>query len=128
MENKNNPLSPHLQIYSWNISSLLSITHRIVGIINTIAIIFICLWLVLLSFGESNYEFIQIFLKSFSGKFFTIALSWSFSFHILNEIRHLVWDMGYGFDLKTSQITGIITIFGSFILAILIYLFARNVI
>jgi len=114
MENKNNPLSPHLQIYSWNISSLLSITHRIVGVINTIAIIFICLWLVLLSFGESNYEFIQIFSQSFSGKFFTIALSWSFSFHILNEIRHLAWDMGYGFDLKTSQITGIITIFGSF--------------
>jgi len=128
MENKNNPLSPHLQIYSWNISSLLSITHRIVGVINTIAIIFICLWLVLLSFGESNYEFIQIFSQSFSGKFFTIALSWSFSFHILNEIRHLAWDMGYGFDLKTSQITGIITISGSFILAILIYLFARNVI
>ncbi|MDP6785200.1 MAG: succinate dehydrogenase, cytochrome b556 subunit [Alphaproteobacteria bacterium] len=128
MENKNNPLSPHLQIYSWNISSLLSITHRIVGVINTIAIIFICLWLILLSFGESNYELIQIFLQSFYGKFFTIALSWSFSFHILNEIRHLVWDMGYGFDLKTSQITGIITISGSFILAILIYLFARNVI
>ncbi|MDP7194603.1 MAG: succinate dehydrogenase, cytochrome b556 subunit [SAR202 cluster bacterium] len=128
MENKNNPLSPHLQIYSWNISSLLSITHRIVGVINTIAIIFICLWLILLSFGESNYELIQIFLQSFYGKFFTIALSWSFSFHILNEIRHLAWDMGYGFDLKTSQITGIITISGSFILAILIYLFARNVI
>jgi len=128
MENKNNPLSPHLQIYSWNISSLLSITHRIVGVINTIAIIFICLWLILLSFGESNYELIQIFLQSFSGKFFTIALSWSFSFHILNEIRHLAWDMGYGFDLKTSQITGIITISGSFILAILIYLFGRNII
>ncbi len=128
MENKNNPLSPHLQIYSWNVSSLLSITHRIVGVINIIAIIFICLWLILLSLGEPSHEFIQMFLKSFYGKFFTIALSWSFSFHILNEIRHLAWDMGYGFDLKTSQITGIITIFGSFILAILIYLFARNVI
>ena len=128
MENKNNPLSPHIQIYSWNISSLLSITHRIVSVINTIVIIFICLWLVLLSFGESNYEFIQIFSKSFSGKFFIIALSWSFSFHILNEIRHLAWDMGYGFDLKISQITGIITIFGSFILAILIYLFGRSII
>ena len=128
MENKNNPLSPHLQIYSWNISSLLSITNRIVGVINTIAIIFICLWLILLSFGESNYEFIKIFLQSFSGKFFTIALSWSFSFHILNEIRHLTWDMGYGFNLKVSQITGIITIFGSFILTILVYLFGRNII
>ena len=128
MENKNNPLSPHLQIYGWHISSLLSITHRIVGVINIIAIIFICLWTILLSFGESNYEFIQIFLQSFLGKFFIVFLSWSFSFHILNEIRHLAWDMGYGFDLKISQITGIITIFGSFIFAILIYLFGRNII
>ena len=128
MENKNNPLSPHLQIYSWQISSLLSITHRIVGVINIIAIIFICFWTILLSLGESNYEFIQIFLQSFFGKFFIVFLSWSFSFHILNEIRHLAWDMGYGFDLKISQITGIITIFGSFIFAILIYLFGRNII
>ena len=128
MENKNNPLSPHLQIYSWQISSLLSITHRIVGVINIIAIIFICFWTILLSLGKSNYEFIQIFLQSFFGKFFIVFLSWSFSFHILNEIRHLAWDMGYGFDLKISQITGIITIFGSFIFAILIYLFGRNII
>ena len=128
MENKNNPLSPHLQIYSWQISSLLSITHRIVGVINIIAIIFICFWTILLSLGESNYEFIQIFLQSFFGKFFIVFLSWSFSFHILNEIRHLAWDVGYGFDLKISQITGIITIFGSFIFAILIYLFGRNII
>jgi len=128
MENKNNPLSPHLQIYSWSISSLLSITHRIVGVINIIAIIFICFWTILLSLGESNYEFIQIFFQSFFGKFFIVFLSWSFSFHILNEIRHLAWDMGYGFDLKISQITGIITIFGSFIFAILIYLFGRNII
>ena len=128
MENKNNPLSPHLQIYSWHISSLLSITHRIVGVINFIAIIFICFWTILLSLGESNYEFIQIFSQSFFGKFFIVFLSWSFSFHILNEIRHLAWDMGYGFDLKISQITGIITIFGSFIFAILIYLFGRNII
>ena len=128
MENKNNPLSPHLQIYSWHISSLLSITHRIVGVINFIAIIFICFWTILLSLGESNYEFIQMFSQSFFGKFFIVFLSWSFIFHILNEIRHLAWDMGYGFDLKISQITGIITIFGSFIFAILIYLFGRNII
>ena len=128
MENKNNPLSPHLQIYSWQISSLLSITHRIVGVINIIAIVFICFWTILLSLNESNYGFIQIFLQSFLGKFFVIFLSWSFSFHILNEIRHLTWDMGYGFDLKISQITGIITIFGSFIFAVLIYLFGRNLI
>ena len=77
---------------------------------------------------EAGLKLIQMFFQSFFGKFFIIALCWTFSFHILNEARHLAWDMGYGFDLKVSQITGIITIFGSFVLAILIYLFGRNII
>ena len=123
-----NPLSPHLQIYGWQISSLLSITHRIVGIVNVIAINLICLWTISLSFGEQNYETIKNLFQSFFGKFFIISLSWSFSFHILNEIRHLIWDLGYGFDIKISKITGVITIIASFILTILIYLFGRNLI
>jgi len=128
MQHNNNPLSPHLQIYKWQISSLLSITHRIVGVINILAITLICIWTLYLLLGEDSYEVIKIFLRSFFGKFIIILLCWTFSFHILNEIRHLMWDMGYGFDLKTSQITGIITIFGSFILAILFYTLGRNII
>jgi len=123
-----NPLSPHLQIYRWQISSLLSITHRIVGVVNAIVITLICLWTISLLFGEQNYEVIKFFFQSFFGKFFIISLSWSFSFHILNEIRHLIWDLGYGFDLKISRITGVIAVIGSFILAILIYLFGRSLI
>tara|TARA_B100000579_G_scaffold302664_1_gene252513 strand:- start:236 stop:613 length:378 start_codon:yes stop_codon:yes gene_type:complete len=123
MENKKNPLSPHIQIYRWHISSLLSITHRIVGIVNFICIISLSF---LLIFSDSNYQLFQIFFQSFLGKFFIVALCWSFSFQILNEFRHLAWDMGYGFDLKVSQITGIATIFGSFVLAILLYLIGRN--
>ena len=125
MENKNNPLSPHLQIYRWHISSLLSITHRIVGIVNFICIISLSF---LLIFSDSTYQLFQIFFQSFLGKFFIVALCWSFSFQILNEIRHLAWDMGYGFDLKVSKITGIATIFGSFVLGILLYLIGRNLI
>ena len=123
-----NPLSPHLQIYRWHISSLLSIAHRIIGVVNTFAITLICLWSISLSFGEQNYEIIKIFLQSFFGKFIIISLSWSFSFHILNEIRHLIWDLGYGFDLKISKITGVITVIGSFILAIVIYTLGKNII
>ena len=67
-----------------------------------------------------------IFLILFFGKFLIIALCWSFSFHILNEIRHLAWDFGYGFDIKISKITGIIVFFGSFILTIIIYVLGRN--
>ena len=125
MENKA-PLSPHIQIYKWHISSLVSISHRITGIINIIAITFICLLASLLVFGESNYEFINSFLSSLIGKFFILGITWSFSFQILSEIRHLIMDLGYGFEIKTTRITGLIVIFGSIILTVAFYLIGRN--
>ena len=125
MEN-NNPLSPHLQIYKWQISSLLSITHRIVGVINFFAIVLICLWAVLVVFGQSNYLNINTILNSSFGKFLIISLCWTFSFHILNELRHLFWDAGFGFDLKVAKITGILTLIGSFVLTIIFYILGRN--
>ena len=109
MENKP-PLSPHIQIYKWHISSLVSISHRITGIINIIAITFFCLLASLLVFGESNYEYIYLFLSSLIGKFIILGLTWSFSFQALSEIRHLIMDLGYGFELKTTKITGFIVI------------------
>ena len=123
-----NPLSPHLQIYRWHLSMILSITHRIIGIINSVAMILICLWTISLLFGEENYEIIKIIFQSFFGNLLIISLSWSFSFHILSEIRHIIWDLGYGFDLKISKITGVITIIGSLVLTVLIYLFGKNLI
>ena len=125
MESKT-PLSPHIQIYKWHISSLVSISHRITGIINIIVITFICLLASLLVFGENNYEFLNSFLSSLIGKFFILGVTWSFSFQILSEIRHLIMDFGYGFELKTTKITGLIVIFGSFILTVSIYLIGRN--
>ena len=125
MENKA-PLSPHIQIYKWHISSLVSISHRITGIINIIAITFICLLASLLVFGESNYEFINSFLSSLIGKFSILGVSWSFSFQILSEIRHLIMDLGYGFELRTTKITGLIVIFGSIILTVAFYLIGKN--
>jgi len=127
MQYKNNPLSPHLQIYKWQISSLLSIAHRIVGVINIIAISVICIWSLLLLLGTESYKPINFFLNTFFGKFLAISLSWTFSFHILNELRHLIWDLGYGFDLKVSKITGVFAIIGSFVLTILFYLIGKNI-
>ena len=122
----NNPLSPHLQIYKWHISSLLSITHRVVGVINYFALIVICIWAISLFFGENFYQPFENILNTFFGKFLIISLCWTFSFQILNEIRHLVWDAGFGFDLKVAKISGVITLIGSFILTILFYLAGRN--
>ena len=125
MENKT-PLSPHIQIYRWHISSLVSITHRITGIINIIGITCICIWSCLLLLGENNYEAINLFLKSLFGKFIILGITWSFSFQILSEIRHLIMDLGYGFELKITRITGLIVIFGSIILTIIFFTLGKN--
>jgi len=123
---ENNPLSPHIQIYRWHVSSLVSISHRITGIINILAITLICIFFIFFSFSEESHEFIKLFLQSIIGKFFILGITWSFSFQILSEIRHLIMDFGYGFELKTTKITGLIVIFGSFVLTVSIYLIGRN--
>jgi len=126
MNDSNNPLSPHLQIYRWHVSSLISITHRISGVINLLALILIFFWLVFLSLGESNYELFIIPINSFFGKFILIGFTWSMSFHLLSGIRHLAWDLGYGFEIKTANISGVIVIISSLALTIIFWLFARG--
>ena len=124
MENK--PLSPHIQIYRWHISSLVSITHRITGIINFFAITLIFLWFAFIYFGESNYQIIQTILQTFIGKFIVLGITWSFSFQMLSEIRHLIMDLGYGFELQATKVSGLLVIFGSIFLTIIIYFLGRG--
>jgi len=126
MNDSKNPLSPHLQIYRWHISSLLSITHRISGVINFLALILIFFWLIFLSLGENNYQSFLLIINSFIGKFILIGFTWSMSFHLLSGIRHLVWDLGYGFEIKTANITGVIVIISSLALTIIFWLFSRG--
>ena len=125
MENKS-PLSPHIQVYRWQISSLVSISHRITGIINIIAISLICLLISLMFLSESKHETINLLLDSAVGKFIILGITWSFSFQILSEIRHLIMDLGYGFELKTTKISGLIVIFGSVILTIIFFTMGKN--
>ena len=99
---------------------------RITGIINILAITLICFWFAFLLLGENNYQIIKLFLNSFLGKFLALGITWSFSFQILSEIRHLIMDFGYGFEIKTTNLTGMIVIIFSFILTILIYLLGRQ--
>tara|TARA_B100000886_G_scaffold213961_1_gene148347 strand:+ start:2423 stop:2809 length:387 start_codon:yes stop_codon:yes gene_type:complete len=127
MKYDKNPLTPHLQIYKWQISSLLSITHRIVGVINFIVLTLICFLIIFLINNENNFDLFKFVIETSFGKFILISLSWTFSFQILNEVRHFFWDLGYGYDLRISKITGLLTIIGSFILAVLIYLIGKGI-
>ena len=128
MKDNKNPTSPHLQVYRWHISSLLSISHRIVGVINLLALILMFFWILILSFGETNYELFLIVINSFIGKFILIGFVWSISFHVLSGARHLVWDMGYGFEIKTANISGIIVIISSLVATTIFWLLARGLI
>ena len=128
MTNNQNPLSPHLQIYRWHISSLLSITHRISGVINLLALILIFFWFSIFSFGENNYESFLLTINSFFGKFILIGFTWSMCFHILSGIRHLAWDLGYGYEIRTANVSGIIVIIFSLVLTITFWLLARGLI
>ena len=126
MKDNKNPLSPHIQIYRWHISSLLSITHRISGILNFLGLILIFFWIFILSFEESNYEFFLLIINNFIGQFILIGFTWSMTFHLLSGIRHLAWDMGYGFEIKTANISGIIVILSSLVLTTFFWLLGKG--
>ena len=128
MNFEKNPLTPHLQIYKWHISSLLSITHRIVGVINFFVLILICLWIFSFNINENIFNIGVNLLSTNFGKFLIILMCWSFSFFILNEIRHLAWDFGFGFDLKISRLTGVLTILFSFLFAALLFIIGGSLI
>tara|TARA_B110000263_G_C15202266_1_gene461167 strand:- start:251 stop:637 length:387 start_codon:yes stop_codon:yes gene_type:complete len=126
MKDNKNPLSPHIQIYRWHISSLLSITHRISGILNFLGLILIFFWIFILSFEESNYEFFLLIINNFIGQFILIGFTWSMTFHLLSGIRHLAWDMGYGFEIKTANRSGIIVILSSLVLTTFFWLLGKG--
>jgi len=126
MNDSKKPLSPHLQIYRWQISSLLSITHRITGILNLLGLIFISAWISSAGIGENLFEYFSVFLKSFIGKFILIGFTWSISYHLLSGIRHFFWDLGYGYEIKTVNISGIIVFISSLLLTVFLWLIGRG--
>ena len=128
MIDNQNPTSPHLQIYRWHISSLLSITHRITGVVNLLALILMFFWILTFSFSENNYELLLLTINSFFGKFILIGFTWSMSFHIFSGIRHLVWDMGYGLEIKTANISGVLVILSSLVSTIIFWLLGKGLI
>ncbi len=117
------PLSPHLQIYKPQITSILSIMHRITGIGLSVGTILIVLWLTTLSLGESFYEYYILFIGSLFGKLILIAFTFALSYHLSNGIRHLFWDLGYGYELDVVFKSGIAVIFSALVLTSLLWVY-----
>ncbi len=124
MSTRNRPLSPHLQVYKPQLTSVLSILHRATGVVITFGALVIVGWLGCIASGAEGFDWAFQFLNSLLGQGLLVVWTLCTCYHLLNGIRHLVWDMGYGFELEQAYLTGKWVIVGSFVLTVLIWLLA----
>jgi succinate dehydrogenase / fumarate reductase cytochrome b subunit len=115
---KARPLSPHLQIWRWTITMAASITHRITGMALAGGMLFLVWWLIAAASGPDAYALFAAVAGHPLGQVILFGLLWSLAFHFLNGIRHLAWDLGYGFNMPTSRLTAAIVYGFSLLLAI----------
>ena len=116
------PLSPHLQIYKPQITSVLSILHRGTGIILSIGSIILVLWIVALTLGESTYLMYSNIINNWFSKLIIFGFTFALFYHLSNGIRHLFWDAGYGYDLNHAYISGVSVIISSLLLTSMTWL------
>ena len=122
MPETNRPLSPHLQIYSWQISNTTSILHRLSGVGLSLGILCLVTWIVAAAVGEDFYKSVAGLLGGPLGLLVLFGFSASFFYHLANGIRHLCWDAGYGFEKKRARLTGWVAIITAAILTALFWL------
>ncbi len=106
MDENNRPLSPHLQIYRWQLHMVMSILHRATGVALGLGTIFLTWWLMALAAGPSAYETFTTVASSMVGQIILFGFSYGLFYHLLNGIRHLYWDAGQGFEPATVRLTG----------------------
>jgi succinate dehydrogenase / fumarate reductase cytochrome b subunit len=110
------PLSPHVFIYRWQIGNTLSILHRATGVALALGLVALSYWLMSLAGGEEDYDAAVRVLSSPVGLLFLLGWTFSFWYHLLNGVRHLVWDAGYGFERTARHASGWIAVIGALIL------------
>ena len=124
MPDNNRPLSPHLQIYKPQLTSVLSISHRITGAGLALGAILVTVWLFAALSGDDAFALVQRFRDSIIGQLMLFCWLFAFVYHLLNGVRHMSWDAGYGFDLKSTYKSGWIMGLGAVALTILIWIMA----
>jgi succinate dehydrogenase / fumarate reductase, cytochrome b subunit len=115
------PLSPHLQIYRWYLTMALSIAHRVTGVANALGLLFLAWWLLALASGPDAFATVQGVAGSWIGLLALFGWTLSLFYHLGNGIRHLVWDVGYGFDPVTAYNSSIAVLVFAGIMTILLW-------
>jgi succinate dehydrogenase / fumarate reductase cytochrome b subunit len=127
MASAERPLSPHLQIYKPQISSVLSILHRATGMVLAIGLLLLAWWLIAAASGPDAFATVQDFIGSWFGRLILFGFTWALFYHLLNGIRHLGWDLLIGLDVATMTKTGWAVVIGSVVLTILTWIVAYAV-
>ncbi len=120
------PLSPHLSIYRWPITMATSITHRMTGVALTGGLLLTVWWLMAAASGPEAYDFFRMVIATPIGQIAMFGFVWSFAYHLLNGIRHLSWDFGFGFALKTANRTGVQVFSASLLVAVAVFALAYS--
>jgi succinate dehydrogenase / fumarate reductase cytochrome b subunit len=116
------PLSPHLQIYRWQLTSVLSILHRAAGVALSVGTILLVWWLVAAAEGPESYAAVQQFLGSWVGRVLLFGWSVALFYHLCNGLRHLWWDTGRGFDLRSVYAGGWAVLAGTAVLTVIAWI------
>ena len=124
MASQNRPLSPHLQVYKPQLTSVLSITHRATGVALAVGTLLLVWWLVAAATGESAFADVQAFIGSWFGRLLLFGWSYALFYHLCNGIRHLFWDAGKGMELETAYSSGRLVIAASIILTAAVWIWA----
>jgi len=123
MSKNNKPLSPHLTIYKPQITSLMSISHRFSGTFQSLGNFIIFLYFCVILVGENYYNYANLFFSSILGKVFLFLYIFSICYHLFNGIRHLIWDIGLGFEIKNVYYSGYITVISAIVLNFIIWFY-----
>ncbi len=124
MAESSRPLSPHLQVYRPQITSMLSILHRLTGVALGLGFLLLAWWLIAAAVGPGAYGTAQAVLGSWLGTVVLIGFSFALMYHLCNGIRHLAWDAGFGFELKTVTLSGVTVVIASLVLTVIAFVLA----
>jgi succinate dehydrogenase / fumarate reductase cytochrome b subunit len=113
MAHAKRPVSPHLQVYRWSVTMASSILHRATGVALGAGTLLLAWWLLAAATSDEALALVQLCMGSVLGQLVMLGFVWALTYHLFNGIRHLVWDMGYGFEMKTAQISGWLALIGS---------------
>lgn len=122
MNSRGRPLSPHLSIYRWPVTMTLSILHRVSGAVLSLGFILLAVWLVSAAEGSGTHERFALLMQSAGGRTLLVFLSFAFFYHLSNGVRHLVWDLGYGFERRQANASSWIVVTAAVVLTLLYWL------